>query len=92
MLLRFLNSVLHLAHAAETRTEGWDDWARQQKHHERRPEFASLPQDAASRPDLVYFGAAERGTKWQETQALAVVQLQLAGSYVPKRVLACRLA
>lgn len=67
--LRFLNSVLHVAHAADHRTGGWEDPDRVQKHHERRAEHLSLPQDTASQPDLVYFGEAGLGTKWQETQA-----------------------
>ena len=70
-MLRFLNSVLHLAHAAEHRTGGWEDRDRVHKHHERRPEHLSLPQNAASQPDLVYFGEAGLGTKWQETQVCA---------------------
>lgn len=66
---RFLNSILHLAHAAEHRTDGWGDQGRLSRLDKRAPEYDSLPQNAASQPDLVYFGVAEWSTTLQGTQA-----------------------
>ena len=69
IVCRFLNTVLHLAHGAEPKTGGWDEWGNLIKHHHRQAHMHTMPNDKTRAPDLVVFGPANYGEKWHETQA-----------------------
>lgn len=69
LMYRFLNSVLHLAHAAEA-NKAWDKKEGLHKGLDTMSQADTLPvlSSSAATPDLVFFGVASFGRKWQGTQ------------------------
>ena len=61
--------MLHLAHAAEA-NKAWDKKEALYKGLDTMPQADTLPElsSSAATPDLVFFGLASYGNKWQGTQ------------------------
>lgn len=60
--------MLHIAHVAEP-TKAWDKRENVQRHSRRTQHLHALSDlNATATPDLVFFGGAEYGPKWQSSQ------------------------